>query len=89
MDSEKTERVIDDENRHQLWIGQKAARTIQADDGSIIIEKDSIITEEILKRVMMSGNLIRVLFPEDVEQYIKNRYMIIKRRANSRIRTDS
>ena len=44
--------------RQRILIGKKAARTVRADNGTIIVEAGAIITDEVLQRAKMSGKMI-------------------------------
>ena len=55
----KGDKAVDDRRRTML-LGKKAARTITADDGGIIVEEGAEITEEVLQKAKLANKYIEL-----------------------------
>ena len=52
-----TEKAVDD-RRRRLLLGKKAARTIKADNGIVIVEEGADITEEVLQKAKLANKFM-------------------------------
>ena len=49
-----------DERRRAMLLGKKAARTITADNGEVIVESGAEITEEVLQKATLANKFIEL-----------------------------
>jgi len=54
-----TDKPVEDRRRAML-LGKKAARTITADNGEVIVESGAEITEEVLQKAKLSNKFIEL-----------------------------
>ena len=54
-----TDKAVDDRRRTML-LGKKATRTIKADNGDVIVEEGSEITEEVLQKAKLANKFIEL-----------------------------
>jgi len=47
-----------DERRKMMLLGKKAARTITADNGTVVVEAGADITEEVLQKAKLANKFI-------------------------------
>lgn len=58
-----TKKVSDkpvEDRRRAMLLGKKAARTITADNGEVLIEEGAEITEEVLQKVKLANKFIEL-----------------------------
>ena len=56
----QSKRVAADEKRPLMLLGKKAARTIKASTGAVIVEAGAEITEEVLQKARLAGKFIEL-----------------------------